>query len=138
MMKSFSKLAKAYRIDNGKRFRLKDFDPADTGKLRSREQAAAMLEQSIVQLTDLQDKLYAQERWAVLLVFQGMDAAGKDSVIKHVMSGVNPQGCSPPRKNWITITCGVRWRECRNAASSVFSIDRITRKCWWCGSTPIY
>jgi PPK2 family polyphosphate:nucleotide phosphotransferase len=93
MMKSFSKLAKTYRIDHGKQFRLKDFDPADTGTLHSKEHAAAALEESIVQLTDLQDKLYAQERWAVLLVLQGMDAAGKDSVIKHVMSGVNPQGC---------------------------------------------
>jgi len=92
-MKSFEKLAKAYRIDQGKNFRLKDFDPSDIGKLRSKEQATDALQQSLLQLQDMQDKLYAQERWAVLLVFQGMDAAGKDSLIKHVMSGVNPQGC---------------------------------------------
>ena len=61
--------------------------------MRSKEQAAAALQQGIEHLRDLQDKLYAQDQWAVLLIFQGMDAAGKDSTIKHVMSGVNPQGC---------------------------------------------
>jgi PPK2 family polyphosphate:nucleotide phosphotransferase len=92
-MKKLERLAAAYRVDHGQHFRLKDFDPGDTGKMRSEEHAAATLQKGIDQLRDLQDKLYAQDRWAVLLVFQGMDAAGKDSVIKHVMSGVNPQGC---------------------------------------------
>jgi PPK2 family polyphosphate:nucleotide phosphotransferase len=92
-MKDFGKLAKSYRVDQGKHFRLKDFDPADTGKIRSREHATAALEESILQLREMQDKLYAQGGWAVLLIFQGMDAAGKDGVVKHVMSGVNPQGC---------------------------------------------
>jgi PPK2 family polyphosphate:nucleotide phosphotransferase len=87
------KLVKNYRVDQSKHFRLKDFDPGDTGKIQSKEQATAALQQGIDQLRDLQDKLYAQDRWAILLIFQGMDAAGKDSVIKHVMSGVNPQGC---------------------------------------------
>ena len=92
-MKKLAKLAKPYRIADGRHFRLKDFDPGDTGEFRSKEHAQEALEAGIAQLQDLQDKLYAQERWAVLLILQGMDAAGKDSVIKHVMSGLNPQGC---------------------------------------------
>ena len=92
-VKKIGQLAKPYRIDDGKNFRLKDFDPGDTGKMRSKEHAAAALQQGIEQLQELQDKLYAQDQWAVLLIFQAMDAAGKDSTIKHVMSGVNPQGC---------------------------------------------
>jgi PPK2 family polyphosphate:nucleotide phosphotransferase len=92
-MKKLGQLATQYRVENGKRFRLKDFDPADTGKMRSKEHAVAALQRGIDQLQDSQDKLYAQDQWAVLLIFQAMDAAGKDSTIKHVMSGVNPQGC---------------------------------------------
>jgi PPK2 family polyphosphate:nucleotide phosphotransferase len=88
-----SKLTKPYRINDGKNFRLKDFDPASTGHFRSKEHAQELLDQGILEMAALQDKLYAQDRWAVLLIFQAMDAAGKDGVIKHVMSGVNPQGC---------------------------------------------
>jgi PPK2 family polyphosphate:nucleotide phosphotransferase len=87
-----SKLVKSYRIDDGVKFRLKDFDPADTGKIDSKKQADELLVQGIAAMAELQDKLYAQNRWGVLLIFQAMDAAGKDGVIKHVMSGVNPQG----------------------------------------------
>ena len=87
-----SKLVKPYRIDDGVKFRLKDFDPADTGKIESKKQADELLVQGIAAMAELQDKLYAQNRWGVLLIFQAMDAAGKDGVIKHVMSGVNPQG----------------------------------------------
>lgn len=87
------KLAKAYRVENGKHFRLKDFDPAETGHWRSKEHAEQTLQQGIVRTAQLQDMLYAQDRWALLLIFQAMDAAGKDGIIKHVMSGVNPQGC---------------------------------------------
>jgi PPK2 family polyphosphate:nucleotide phosphotransferase len=86
-------LAKQYRVTDGRNFRLKDFDPGDTWKLESKEKAAALLEKGVARLSALQDTLYAQDKWAVLLVFQAMDAAGKDSTIKHVMSGVNPQGC---------------------------------------------
>ena len=92
-MNNLGKLAKPYRLDDGKHFRLRDFDPAETGKMKSKEQAAAELQRGVEQLSDLQDKLYAQHQWALLLIFQAMDAAGKDSTIKHVMSGVNPQGC---------------------------------------------
>jgi PPK2 family polyphosphate:nucleotide phosphotransferase len=92
-MNKLEKLAKAYRVEHGTHFRLKDFDPADTGKFQSKEEATVALEKGVARLADLQDKLYAQEQWAVLLVLQGMDASGKDGVVKHVMSGINPQGC---------------------------------------------
>jgi PPK2 family polyphosphate:nucleotide phosphotransferase len=88
-----SKLAKPYRVEDGAKFRLKDFDPGDTGKINSKQQAEQLLTAGIASLAELQDKLYAQDRWGVLLIFQAMDAAGKDGAIKHVMSGVNPQGC---------------------------------------------
>lgn len=88
-----AKLAKSYRIDDGKHFRLKDIDPADTGQWHSEEEAKEKVQKDVVRLTDLQGKLYAQDCWALLLIFQGMDAAGKDGTIKHVMSGVNPEGC---------------------------------------------
>ena len=87
------KLAQAFRVDRGKSFRLEDFDPADTKNLLAKDEAAELLQQHIAAMTDLQDKLYAQDQWALLLIFQAIDAAGKDGVIKHVMSGVNPQGC---------------------------------------------
>jgi PPK2 family polyphosphate:nucleotide phosphotransferase len=87
------KLSKAFRVESAKHFRLKNFDPADTAHCKSKEHAEEALQQGIVRMADLQDRLYAQDRWALLLIFQAMDAAGKDGVIKHVMSGVNPQGC---------------------------------------------
>jgi len=92
-MKPLGKLAKAYCIERGRHFKLKDFDPADTAGIRSKQHATAALQNSLEQLADLQSKLYAQDQWAVLLIFQGMDASGKDGVIKHVMAGVNPMGC---------------------------------------------
>jgi polyphosphate kinase 2 (PPK2 family) len=89
-----SKLVSRFRIDHPSRFRLADFDPADTcGLDLDKNGAEAMLADGIKRLSELQERLYAQARWAVLVIFQGMDAAGKDSAIKHVMSGVNPQGC---------------------------------------------
>ena len=92
--KHTSRLADRFRVNHGRSFRLKDYDPADTAGLPSREKAQELLPQSIEVLSELQEKLYAQDQWAILLIFQAMDAAGKDGVIKHVMSGVNPQGCS--------------------------------------------
>src|SRR5258706_10553583 len=85
--------ARPYRIRKPGQFRLKDIDPADSGGLKSRESAEEHLQKGIARLSKLQDRLYAQDQWSVLLVFQAMDAAGKDGTIKHVMSGVNPQGC---------------------------------------------
>jgi len=86
-------LVTRYRIAENKKFRLEDVDSADTWKLKSKEHAQEWLEEGVARLSELQDKLYAQNQWAVLLIFQAMDAAGKDGTIKHVMSGVNPQGC---------------------------------------------
>ena len=87
------KFAETFRITQGSSFRLKDSDPGETLRLKSKEHAQKLLEKGIARLRDLQEKLYAQERWALLVILQGMDAAGKDSTIEHVMSGVNPQGC---------------------------------------------
>jgi PPK2 family polyphosphate:nucleotide phosphotransferase len=87
------KVSKKYRVESGKGFRLKDFDPADTGKIASEDEAKELLAEGIQSMSDLQEKLYAQDRWGLLLMFQAMDAAGKDGAIKHVMSGINPQGC---------------------------------------------
>jgi len=88
-----NKFSKPYRVEHGKKFRLKDHDPADTAKLHSQEHAEELLAKGIARMAELQDKLYADNRWGLLLIFQAMDAAGKDGAIKHVMSGVNPQGC---------------------------------------------
>lgn len=88
-----SRFIAPYRIENGKKFRLKHFDPADTGNILSKESATEILQKGISWLSEEQSKLYAQDRWSVLLIFQAMDAAGKDGVIGHVMSGINPQGC---------------------------------------------
>ncbi|MFM8411242.1 MAG: polyphosphate kinase 2 family protein [Alphaproteobacteria bacterium] len=87
--------AAPFRVTAGRRFRLADHDPADTGSLKREDKPRAKeaLQRGIQALSELQEKLYAQDRWAVLVVFQAMDAAGKDGAIKHVMSGVNPQGC---------------------------------------------
>jgi len=92
-MSVVSDFSKPYRVDNGRKFRLKDFDPADCSGVRSKLVAEKELPRGIERLVDLQGELYAQDRWAILLIFQAMDAAGKDGAIKHVMSGVNPQGC---------------------------------------------
>lgn len=85
--------AKPFQIKDGADFRLKRLDPSDTLGLKSKQHAQQTLERGIVRLASLQEKLYAQDHWAVLVILQAMDAAGKDSTIKHVMSGVNPQGC---------------------------------------------
>src|SRR5262245_15828339 len=95
LIKRARQISKHYRIRDGGRFRLKDVDPSDTLQFTSEDKPRAKeaLESGIQVLATLQDMLYAQDRWAVLLIFQAMDAAGKDGAIKHVMSGVNPQGC---------------------------------------------
>jgi PPK2 family polyphosphate:nucleotide phosphotransferase len=82
-----------YRITDGRTFRLTSINPRDTRRVTSKAEARDLLTRGIELLADMQEKLYAQDRWGVLLVFQAMDAAGKDGAIKHVMSGVNPQGC---------------------------------------------
>jgi PPK2 family polyphosphate:nucleotide phosphotransferase len=94
-LRTAHKLSKPYRIDDGKGFKLRRFDPGETGGFKSeaKPRAKDALATGIQALASLQDRLYAQDRWSILLIFQAMDAAGKDSAIKHVMSGVNPQGC---------------------------------------------
>jgi PPK2 family polyphosphate:nucleotide phosphotransferase len=88
------KYVEPFRITKGKGFRLNDFDPSDTCGLRlDKGEAADLLQRGTQWLAEEQDMLYAQKRWSLLVVFQAMDAAGKDGTIKHVMSGVNPQGC---------------------------------------------
>jgi PPK2 family polyphosphate:nucleotide phosphotransferase len=90
------KIASPFRVTKGESFRLKDVDPSDTLDFTKKEHkplAKEVLAMGVAALSDLQDRLYAQDKWAVLLIFQAMDAAGKDGAIKHVMSGVNPQGC---------------------------------------------
>ena len=92
-MKRVRKFQARYRVEDGKGFRLKDYDPSDTGGLDLEKDAAkALLKDGITLLNEQQDMLYAQDRWSVLCLFQAMDAAGKDGAIKHVFSGVNPQG----------------------------------------------
>jgi PPK2 family polyphosphate:nucleotide phosphotransferase len=96
MIKIARRLAKPFRVTKGKRFKLKDVDPNDTlefTKAADKNRTRKALTDGVKALSELQDKLYAQDKWAVLLIFQAMDAAGKDGAIKHVMSGVNPQGC---------------------------------------------
>ena len=91
--KLLAQLYRRYRVDDGKAFSLKRFDPHDDGGLDLKELSDELLAESVKVLADLQERLYAQDRWSVLLVFQALDAAGKDGTIKHVMSGLNPQGC---------------------------------------------
>jgi PPK2 family polyphosphate:nucleotide phosphotransferase len=87
-------ILKRYRIEDGKNFRLKDVDPGDTGGLGlGKDGAQDLLKEGVKALSQWQEKLYADDRWSLLLIFQAMDAAGKDGAIEHVMSGVNPQGC---------------------------------------------
>ena len=141
------KLADRFRIDKPDNFRLADIDPADTCRSRHRQgrgQGAARRTASSASPI-CRSVLYAQDRWAVLAIFQAMDAAGKDGVIKHVMSGVNPQGCQVHSFK-APINAGARPRfpvaharsRCRSAAASASSIAPITRKCWWCASIPKY
>ena len=95
LVKRARNFSRPYRTTKGKKFRLADIDPADTQGFESEDKPRAKeaLQMGVEALAELQEMLYAQDRWAVLLIFQAMDAAGKDSAIKHVMSGVNPQGC---------------------------------------------
>lgn len=94
--KSHTELIKPYRVEKGSKFRLKDYDPGDTQGLKSefKPEALRMLRLGVSAISKLQEKLYAQNQWGLLLIFQAMDAAGKDGTIKHVMSGVNPQGAA--------------------------------------------
>jgi PPK2 family polyphosphate:nucleotide phosphotransferase len=93
LLKEGSRIIAPYSVTKGETFRLKDHDPADTNGITDKRAAQSLLDDGHACLSHLQEMLYAQDRWALLLILQAMDAAGKDGVIKHVMSGVNPQGC---------------------------------------------
>jgi PPK2 family polyphosphate:nucleotide phosphotransferase len=92
-IKECVRLAAPYCVAKGGDFRLKDYETSDTGDVKDKQHSQRIIDNRAGLLNNLQEKLYAQDRWAMLLIFQAMDAAGKDAVIKHVMSGVNPQGC---------------------------------------------
>jgi PPK2 family polyphosphate:nucleotide phosphotransferase len=90
-----AKIVERYRVTDGDKFRLKDYDPGDTGDVDfDKKDGKEILEAGVKTLAKLQERLYAEGKWAILMVLQGIDTAGKDGVIKHVLSGVNPQGCS--------------------------------------------
>ena len=91
--KRSGQLVAPFEVTDGSSFRLADVDPGDTGGIKAKKRAQLVLQEGIGRLAALQEKLYAQNQWGVLLIFQAMDAAGKDSAIEHVMSGINPQGC---------------------------------------------
>ncbi|HKD79194.1 MAG TPA: polyphosphate kinase 2 family protein [Candidatus Angelobacter sp.] len=93
IVKKTQQLVEAFEVRHGDSFRLEDYDSGDVHGIASKEKAIATLQNSVGILQELQEKLYAQDEWSLLLIFQAMDAAGKDSVVKHVMSGVNPQAC---------------------------------------------
>src|SRR3979409_1501004 len=93
LIKQAARLAEPFCVTKGEKFRLKDWDPAATTGVKNKQHAQNILDAREGVLSRLQEKLYAQDRWALLVVLQALDAAGKDGVIKHVMSGVNPQGC---------------------------------------------
>ena len=132
-----------YRITEGKGFRLKDFDPGDTCGLQiEKAEAADLLQAGTAWLAEEQDMLYAQDRWSLLLVFQAMDAAGKDGTIKHVMSGVNPQGCqvfSFKQPSLEELDHDFMWRSpdaCPSVAASASSTVRTTRRSSSSASIP--
>jgi PPK2 family polyphosphate:nucleotide phosphotransferase len=111
------KYIQPFRITKGKRFQLKDYDPGYTCGLLGKAQASKLLQQGTEWLAEEQNMLYAQDRWSLLLVFQAMDAAGKDSTIKHVMSGVNPQGCqvfSFKQPSQEELSHDFMWRYCKS------------------------
>ena len=132
----FAKLVNRYTVTDGRNFRLKHFNPGDTADLKLTKTAARdMLRDGVAELRKLQEKLYAQNRWGLLLVFQAMDAAGKGGAIEHVMSGVNPQGVEVcivrapvRRRNATTILCGGTSFDCPNAAGSGSSTAHITKR----------
>lgn len=127
--------ARPFRVDHRKSFRLKAVDPGDTRNLDSAEEAKELLRRGIERLSDLRQKLYAQDRWALLVILQAMDAAGKDSVIKQVASGVNPRGCevvSFKAPSAEELDHDFMWRTSRRLPERgriAFSTARITRKC---------
>ena len=137
------KLAAPYRVRAPRTFRLAHVDPADTDGVKGKDAAEKLLAAGRERLRELQEMLYAQDRWSLLLIFQAMDAAGKDGTIEHVMSGVNPHGL-PGLLVQGALGRGTRPRlpvalldaACPSAGASASSIARTTRRCWSCACTP--
>ena len=127
-----------FRIDGSAEFHLKSHKTNEKGGL-DKDKGDKIIDANRKRLSDFQEKLYAQDRWSLLLIFQGMDAAGKDSAIKSVFEGVNPQGCEVTSFKQPTTTeldHDFLWRtrsRCRSAAASASSTAPITRNAWWCG-----
>src|SRR4051794_16401276 len=124
-----------FRYDGSGKFHLKDHKTDEKGDL-DKEKAQEILDANMKRLIAFQEKLYAQDRWSVLIVFQAMDAGGKDSAIKAIFEGINPQGCEvmpsrrPAPKSSITISCGAMWSRCRSAVTSASSTVPTTRNAW--------
>ena len=126
-----------FRVEPGRRVKLaRDFDPAFKGGIKNKQHGRALLEEGVQLLSEYQARLAAQGSWGVLMVLQALDTAGKDGTIRHVMSGVNPQGVAvhsfkrPSARSSITTTCGVMRGGCRRGARSASSTDPTTRRCW--------
>ena len=142
LLDSIRKYVHPFRITKGKGFQLKEFDPADTcGIKMDKGEAAERLSQGTAWLAEEQDILYAQDRWSLLLIFQAMDAAGKDGTIKHVMSGLNPQGCQvfsfkQPSSEDLDHDFLWRYVKCLPERGRIgFSTVHITRRCLSCVCT---
>src|SRR5215472_4466456 len=134
---------KPYVVVSGKKFILKDHDPGDMHHLNSEDkpEAKRLVEESVRMLAELQEVLYAQSSWGLLLIFQAMDAAGKDSTIRHVMSGVNPQGVDVFPSSLLrvrrcrTTFSGVPIGACLHEEKSESSTVLTMKRSWWCGCT---
>ena len=126
-----------FRVDGSNEFHLKSHKTRQKGGL-DKEKAQKIIEANRERLSEFQEKLYAQDRWSLLLIFQGMDASGKDSAIKSVFDGVNPQGCevqsfkAPSSHELDHDFCGAARLRCRSAAASASSTAPTTRNAWWC------
>jgi polyphosphate kinase 2 (PPK2 family) len=127
--------SKNFRVREGHEVDLKEWPTKVDPAYKSKEQYKKILDEHVAQLSSQQELLYASNRYAVLLIFQAMDAAGKDGAIKHVMSGVNPKAARysasniPAPPNWNTTFSGAPPVICRNAGGSAFSTDPTTRRC---------
>src|SRR5262249_5426838 len=125
ILDQIQKYTHPFRITNGKRFQLRDFDPGDTRGLKmDKADAAELLQRGTGWLAEEQDMLYAQDRWSLLLIFQAMDAAGKDSTIKHVMSGVNPHRCASQEHAPCGLEAGARSAEAVRCTTRAFPRPR--------------
>lgn len=132
-----------YLVKPGRKVSLKNFDPSDQGEYESKDAAAGKLRKDIEKLVELQDIFYAADTYSLLIIFQAMDAAGKDGAIKHVMSGLNPQGCqvaafkSPSARE---LDHDYLWRSNimlpERGRIGIFNRSYSTRRCWSCACIP--